>query len=264
MTKVTRRAWIKRVSYATIGALSGYSGKRLFASVSSAHHEEFEEHVFDPGAPGEPLKFDRVQAERPLKIFSKGPKKKPEAFAKRLLSLSSEYADKNISRGSAPNQIDTFLELFGLHLKYENGAYVPFCAAGLSFAACRAYCELDPQNTYDLDDPLPVLKTILTDINKHYFKPSPAVRIVKADAQTRRIWVKQGDEKPKAGWPVIFSWKQNGVPNHIGLVHELKGGTLHTVEFNTSSGVAGSQSNGGAVARRQRKLSYVLGYVKTW
>jgi hypothetical protein len=229
--------------------------------------EELEEHVFDPEAPVEAvetLRFDRADAERPLRIFSKGPKKNPEAFARKLLSLSSQYADQKISRDSSPDQIDVFLRLFGLQLRYDSGAYVPFCAAGLSFAACRAYCELDLQNTYDIDDPLPVLKTILTDINNHYFKPSPAVRLIKADAESRGIWVKPKDSKPKPGWPVIFSWKQDGNPNHIGLVSELKGDTLTTVEFNTSSGTAGSQSNGGAVAKRKRKLPYVLGYVKSW
>lgn len=258
MSDLTRRIWIKRVSLATLGAVCGYPSDSSFAQ------EELEEHVFDPDAPSERLTFDRAQAEKPLLILSKGPKKDPKRFASKLLAISSKYADQKVSRDSTPDQVDEFLRLFGLHIKYDNGGYVPFCAAGLSFAACRAYCEVDPQNTYDPDDPLPILKTTLTDINQHYFKPSPAVRFIKADAEARSLWVKAGAQQPKPGWPVIFSWKGNGVPNHIGLVDELKGNVLRTVEFNTSSGVAGSQSNGGAVARRERKLSYVLGYVKTW
>jgi len=68
-----------------VGVFSGYAGKTLFAA------EELEEHIFDPDAPSEALRFDRAQAERPLRIFSKGPKKKPEAFAQRA---ALRYADK--------------------------------------------------------------------------------------------------------------------------------------------------------------------------
>lgn len=44
----------------------------------------------------------------------------------------------------------------------------------------------------------------------------------------------------------------------------LDGNTLHTVEFNTSDPQHSSESNGGAVALKERQLHHVLGYIKTY
>src|SRR5438552_2812266 len=99
MSDATRRVWIKRVSLATLGAVYGCPSVTLLAQ------EELEEHVFDPDAPSEPLKFNRALAERPLQISSKGPKKDPKGFASKLLAISSKYADQKIGRDSTPDQV---------------------------------------------------------------------------------------------------------------------------------------------------------------
>ena len=53
---------------------------------------------------------------------------------------------------------------------------------------------------------------------------------------------------------VLFDWGGDGLADHIGIVEENHPdeGYMTTIEGNTSSGSAGSQSNGGVVARRQR------------
>jgi CHAP domain len=59
---------------------------------------------------------------------------------------------------------------------------------------------------------------------------------------------------PNPGDIVCFDWDRDGVPDHTGLVSEWRGGPFTTIEGNTSSGTAGSQSNGGGCYRRSRDL----------
>jgi hypothetical protein len=57
--------------------------------------------------------------------------------------------------------------------------------------------------------------------------------------------------------------KRRRQPDHVGLVESFSAGTPQTIEFNTTSGAAGSQSNGGLVARRQRPLNkQVAGFIR--
>lgn len=60
---------------------------------------------------------------------------------------------------------------------------------------------------------------------------------------------------------VIFDWDEStAATDHVGIVEfNLGGGVLQTIEGNTSSGAAGSQSAGNGVWRRQR--SYGIAYV---
>ncbi len=54
-----------------------------------------------------------------------------------------------------------------------------------------------------------------------------------------------------------------GEAKHVGIVEDIdiKGGMVTCIEGNTSSGDAGSQDNGGTVARRTRPLSHVRCFV---
>lgn len=56
----------------------------------------------------------------------------------------------------------------------------------------------------------------------------------------------------QAGDLVLYDWNHNGSCDHIGIVEKNCGSYLQTIEGNTSSGNAGSQSNGGGVWRRTR------------
>lgn len=56
----------------------------------------------------------------------------------------------------------------------------------------------------------------------------------------------------------LFDWGGDGVTDHVGFVEKnLGGGRLQTIEGNTSSGAAGSQSAGNGVWRRIRDSSEI-------
>ena len=67
---------------------------------------------------------------------------------------------------------------------------------------------------------------------------------------------------PKVGDIVFFKFSGSSRwTNHVGLVIEVNGNTLTTIEGNTSSDNKGSQNNGGMVAIRTRKInSSVVGF----
>ncbi len=80
---------------------------------------------------------------------------------------------------------------------------------------------------------------------------------VKDFALGREQWV---TSKYQPGDLVVFDFTGKKLTtNHIGLVESVSGNTLTTIEGNTSSGSAGSQSNGDGVYRRQRNVSLVIG-----
>ena len=66
----------------------------------------------------------------------------------------------------------------------------------------------------------------------------------------------------RAGDIVLYDWNFNGSLDHVGIVEENCGDYLTTIEGNTSTGNAGSQGNGGVVARRTRSWKYVACVVR--
>lgn len=67
--------------------------------------------------------------------------------------------------------------------------------------------------------------------------------------------------RPSVGALVFYQWAGQSRPCHVGIVYQVDAdGTIWTIEGNTSTGTAGSQSNGGIVARRHRTTTYVVGY----
>ena len=59
---------------------------------------------------------------------------------------------------------------------------------------------------------------------------------------------------------VIFDFSNtNSTTDHIGIVKEVSGKTLITIEGNTSSTNSGEQSNGGMVCQKERDVSLVVG-----
>lgn len=69
---------------------------------------------------------------------------------------------------------------------------------------------------------------------------------------------------PQVGDLVFFKFKTNRHNrwcNHVGLVIEINSNnTITTIEGNTSFDDKGSQDNGGAVARRKRNYTYIIGF----
>lgn len=65
-----------------------------------------------------------------------------------------------------------------------------------------------------------------------------------------------------AGDLVLYDWGGDGVADHVGISWPDPGSSLYrAVEGNTSSGSAGSQSNGGGVWIRYRKRGTIRGWV---
>ena len=262
---LSRRQWLYRASGAAAGV--------LFSPVAAVLAQEdmvSEENLSDFDAKSETLNFNLAVAEAPLKIKSKGPQKDAKELAKKMVRIAKDYANSATpicrQKGGEP-QITQFLALFDLPFQYSKNNPVPFCAAGVSFAACRAYCDSEPRVKYVPELPVTAFKGVLTDINHYYFKPSPGVRVIKEDAVKRTTWVDFGKETPQHGWLIVFSFRKDRTPSHIGLVDNATQDAVQTVEFNTTRpGESGSQSNGGCVALRTRKSANggILGYVKTY
>ncbi|MDR0937723.1 MAG: CHAP domain-containing protein [Oscillospiraceae bacterium] len=63
-----------------------------------------------------------------------------------------------------------------------------------------------------------------------------------------------GKQGYQSGDIVLFSWKANGVIDHVGFVESVSadGLTLNTIEGNTQSADTGDQSNGDGVYRKAR------------
>lgn len=74
---------------------------------------------------------------------------------------------------------------------------------------------------------------------------------LRAYAATHGQWVADGEYRP--GDLVIFDFPNTGAEtDHIGIVESVSGSILTTIEGNTSPTEAGSQYNGGCVARKRR------------
>ena len=178
-----------------------------------------------------------------------------ESFPQLLLKEAIGYL--GINRENDLTQIAKFLELFDLPTKQGN-SWIPFCCAGASYAACKAYCVLN-NIQFTADNSVEVFKTHLPQVKAHYFLPSASCGFVMQDAQKRGTWLpKNTTETINPGDLVLYNWAGGTWPDHIGIV-ENKANELHTVEFNTSTA---NNINGGAVSRRTRNYNCVLGYVK--
>lgn len=73
-------------------------------------------------------------------------------------------------------------------------------------------------------------------------------------------WVTSGE--PDIGDIIIFDFGSDGDIDHCGLLIDKTPDAYITIEGNTSFGTQGSQDNGGAVAKRERYRSSILGWCK--
>lgn len=132
---------------------------------------------------------------------------------------------------------------FGRWYAQKHGAYygtsgVPFCAMGASWCA--------------------------TDEEKNSVLPGGDFAYVPygINAAAREGQLVSPMTQAAPGDLVCFDWDDDGIADHVGIVEANYGSWLQTIEFNTSSGVAGSQSNGGGVWRRTRDWSAVCAVIR--
>lgn len=194
-------------------------------------------------------------------------------FRHQFMKVVSAEADANVNRSNNRSRITEYLNLFGLGFSdpITNKPYA-YCASGLSWAACVAYCDLalglSPTLYRGLDynklDRITVFQTVLKEIRRNYFRPHPQVEVIAQDARKREIW-EDGTSIPKVGWLVFYNWSGGNHADHIGIVHQASGSSLKTIEFNTSINT-GSQTNGGFVAYKDRTSvrNRVIGYARMY
>jgi hypothetical protein len=180
---------------------------------------------------------------------------------KDMVSVARRFIGKN--RQTDAMQITEFLNLFSLPFKTEN-AFVPFCAAGLSYCALLAYTEALTQ-AFKPDEDVRQLRKLMPDLEHYYFYPTVSCVDMYHIALGKRHWIDQKANRtvvPRTGWIVLFDWNKSGSPNHCGLVRDANQANIFTIEFNTSPEV-GNQRNGGAVEKKTRTYEYVVGFVVT-
>lgn len=101
---------------------------------------------------------------------------------------------------------------------------------------------------------------------------SASVPALERWAREHGRWVNAGGLiYPLPGWLVVMQFDGDAVADHIGFVRRPLRDRLLTREGNTSNAEAGSQSNGGTVADRNRSQTalaggrhIVKGYIRTW
>jgi hypothetical protein len=208
---------------------------------------------------------------------SKGAKVDSKVLAMETLHLAREYARIGVSRHEppTPTKVRDYLALYGLPFKYASGEFVPYCAAGVGYAAARAHYRLawpkdHPSDLAHADpgDNSVALRTALADVTRDYCQTHPSTRVMLEAAGLRKhsngeAMRASPSERPEPGWLVFFNWKGGKTPQHVGIVDtvESEGRILRTVEFNTSDG---NPSNGGRVEAKTRSVRYVVGYVRTY
>jgi hypothetical protein len=268
-----RRRFIGGAVAATAATLSG---SRAFSQESELSLETLmasaitEVQFGDPLEPGD--KFETLIIADPSlqKAVGDDPvfeKKDAKQLAERMLKLTSKFAEEGVGRNNKSDQVSEFVKLMDF-----KSISTPFCAAGICYAACRAYCDLEVAKKYaaNVGDKARagLFKSMLTTINEHYFFPSASVRVMKAAAIKKGRWARrEKDLVPLPGWLIVFSWDKTSAGNHIGMVESAKAGetTITTLEYNTAVTINGNQRDGGRVARKTRKLDEtVLGFIKVY
>ncbi len=214
-------------------------------------------------------KYETLSLVHPAKQKAVGndpvfPKKDAMKLGLQMLEITRRFVDAGVSRNHLASQVREFLRIVDFQ-----DVSTPFCAAGVSYAACRAYCDLDVAETYDptiTNARVDKFKSKMTTIYAHYFFPSASVRVIKAAAIKKGNWVDRA-VTALPGWPIIFSWDGTTAGNHIGLVESAKKDDqfITTLEYNTTGVGKGNQRDGGHVARKNRPVdNHILGYVKIY
>ena len=185
-------------------------------------------------------------------------------FTQFILAAAGREADAGVSRATNKARVTEYLELFGLDFADSSGIPYAFCAAGLGWAACEGYCEMDPKTAFG-EPPTTVFRGVASAIKSFYFLPHPSCIKMVDDAKARGNWIRDLTTPPLPGWIVFYNWAGGAAAEHVGIVETASATTLRTVEFNTSVVVHGDQRNGGVVARKNRDSArrFVIGYIAT-
>ena len=183
-----------------------------------------------------------------------------KAFALELLQVCSEYV--GIDRSNNLDQVSRFLKLFNLGVK-DGKRWMPYCAAGLSFAAAKNLCNLS-NIKYNATSALGVFKSVLPTIRNRYFLPSPSCFRIRDHAIKQKKWLANSAANRKLvkpGYLVLFQFDSDTLPDHIGIVKSIDLDSVQTIEFNTGDF---DNINGGAVAKKDRPFKVIQGFIKLY
>jgi hypothetical protein len=219
----------------------------------------------DPGAPTQTIAANQKAIGDLFSIAAFNIPKDAKQVALGTLTLAGTYVGKN--QADDPSMVEEFFAVFDMNPRDGNGQFLPFCAAGLSYCAARAYCDYPVPKAfgYTNTNRVSVVKEALADVNRFYFRPNPMVGVIEYDAGRRGTWISTAEsgDSIKPGYLVIFDWNMDGKPDHVGLVESKQGNVVETLEFNTRP-ATGNASTGGYVLRRSRDVKFVLGFVRTY
>lgn len=224
----------------------------------------------DPDGPVETLTFDLADAKRVAdeSFAKKGPKLPPDKLAARMLVVARGYL--GVNRVQNKSQINSFANVWCTEKNKvfcgDKAYKLAFCAMGVTYATCKAYCDLS-NIPYQSGTAVETFRDVIPDVNKNLFTPNPLVATMVNEAKARKQWKVFSEATisgAKPGWLVVYDWPDvKGYANHIGIVESVSKGsrtTINTIEFNVSMK---NQYNGGAVARKSGRRSNILGFIVT-
>jgi hypothetical protein len=204
--------------------------------------------------------LEKLVEESSVETFEQLSSFENKEFAMALLETCREYL--GVSRADNIEQVERFLKLFNLPTRMD-GKWVPYCAAGLSFAAAKTFCNLSGIK-YDQNNAIRVFRSVLLRLKDRFFRPTARCWELKETAINQgRFLVNNAENRKlvKPGYIVLFNFDKDTLPDHVGIVESIDSDSVKTVEFNTSSV---DDTNGGAVSRRDRAFKLIQGFVKIY
>lgn len=165
----------------------------------------------DPDEPPQALVLTRQQFQlieiitsQSKRIFKH--KDATKLFSTEVIRVAQEEALAGVSRKSDEKRVAEYLRLLGLDFYDDDGKPTRYCAAGLSLAASRAYCDMIPDSIdYNDRNRLSKLRDVTGDIRSYYFLPHAQCKAMADEGKKRGQWVSV-PQSPKPGWIVFFNW----------------------------------------------------------
>lgn len=174
------------------------------------------------------------------------------ALALKALEINLLFVTAGVRENNNDNrseQIDAIEREWGL-------LGLAYCAMGECHVFAKALCLLLGRPA----DAATITAAVHHDLS-HYFDPSPSCQDMVDAAVKRGSW-RRDIRNAKPGDLVFFSWNGTSHASHVGMVKRvLPVGSVATIEWNTTPGPGGNQSDGGGVYERTRGQSVILGYL---
>lgn len=189
----------------------------------------------------------------------------PRQFALHQLRIAKGFV--GTTRKNNKPQVTRFLNLFGLPFADSKGKPYAFCASGIGWCGAKTYCDLHDIQ-YTAENAVAVFRSVLDEVAKLFYKPSPRCSVMIADAKKRGTWrTKEQAGEMLPGDIAFFQMDDDPEADHVEFVEfppedktPEENDPFGTVGFNTTLKI-GSQTNGGAVAQKVRTVGELYGWI---